>query len=229
MERLQTRAAACDRPRRLMFVASAVVACGLAILPRIAFGATFSARQTHQGLVTDDGSGTTGALVPTGLFRRPGDPMFVYRTGGLTLAGVWSNGPDAAVVRSGTSESTPVIGRIVPFWEGDALRLTIEPAGSPATRTGIFGLTGTGRAATLTRNISTRAELEGTYRTILRSDGSGPDGWLSVHIDPEGATRFEGDLPPTIPPAFAAPAVGAIDNEVDIIHGDLADVRPLNR
>jgi hypothetical protein len=42
------------------------------------------------------------------------------------------------VVRSGTSENAPEIGRIVPSWDDEALRLTIEPASSAAIRTDVF-------------------------------------------------------------------------------------------
>ncbi len=215
------------RLRRLLG-AGTMVACGAALLAGTASAAPFSAELTHRGLVTTQGA-TAGALVPTGLFRRPGEPMFVYKSGGRPVAGVWSNGPDAAVVRNGTSENAPVIGRIVPSWDRDALRITIEPAGGPAVRTDVFGRAGTGHDANLTRNISTRGDLEGTYRALLRSDENGTNGWLSVRIDPEGATRFEGDLPAGMNPALVAAAVQAIDSEVDSIHQDLSDVSPLHR
>ena len=216
----------CPRFRGTL-AAVAAVACGIAIFPGTASAAPFSAQLTHRGFVTDQ-SGSAGALVPTGLFRRAGEPMFVYKSGGRTIAGVWSNGPDAAVVRSGTSESAPVIGRVVPSWDGDALRITIEPAGGPAVKTDAFGRTGA-RQDTLTRSIMTRGELEGTYLANLRSNDSGANGWLSVRIDPEGATRIEGDLPAGINPALAAAAAQAIDSEVDSIHQELSDVSPLHR
>jgi len=206
--------------------AVAAVAC-VAILSGTASATPFSAQLTHRGLVTDQ-SGTAGALVPTGLFRRAGEPMFVYKSGGRTVAGVWSNGPDSAVVRSGTSESAPVIGRVVPSWDGDALRITIEPAGGKALKTDAFGRTGA-RPDTLSRTILTRGELEGTFQANLRSDDRGANGWLSVRIDPEGATRIEGDLPAGINPALAAAAAQAIDSEVDSIHQEISDVSPLRR
>src|SRR5436305_2082942 len=77
-------------------------------------------------------------LMPNGFLRRPGDPTFVYREGGVAIAGVWESGPDAAVVRSGTTEKAPIIGRIVPAWNNDQLRLTIEPAGAAAVKTTVF-------------------------------------------------------------------------------------------
>jgi len=212
---------------RRALAAVAAAACNVIILSGTASAAPFSAQLTHRGLVTHQSS-TAGALVPTGLFRPAGEPMFLYKSGGRTVAGVWSNGPDSAVVRNGTSESAPIIGRVLPSWDGDVLRITIQPAGGPALKTDAFGRTGA-RQDTLSRGILTKGELEGTYRANLRSDDSGANGWLSVSIDPEGATRIEGDLPAGINPALAAAAAQAIDSEVDSIHQELADVPAVHR
>jgi hypothetical protein len=209
--------------RKRMSLTGAAVTCGLAILSGTSSASPFSAELTHRGLVTGQ-NGTMGMLVPRGLFRRPGDPMFVYKSDGRTIAGVWSYGPDAAIVRSGTSESAPVIGRIVPSWDGDALRISIEPASGPTITTDVFGREGSGPDVPLSRTISSRGQLQGTYRATLRSNGSGKAGWLSVSVDPEGATRFDGDLPPAISPALAAAAVQAIDTEVYSVRQDLTDV-----
>src|SRR6185436_11464888 len=116
--------------RRRMFVVGALIVGGLATVAPASDG-QFSARRTHPGMAIDLPDGTTGRLVPKGWFRRPGDPMFVYHGGGGTVASVWQSGPAAAVVRSGKTEDSPSIGRIVPSWDDDALRLTIEPAGGP--------------------------------------------------------------------------------------------------
>src|SRR5882724_10868052 len=180
----------------------AIVACGIATAAPAASAATFSARETHQGLVFDHANGTTGKLVPNGWFRRRGEPALVYREAGVAVAGVWETGPGAAVVRGGTTEKAPVLGRIVPAWKDGQLRVTIEPAGSASVQTTVF-------------------ERE--------SAGAGSAGWLSVQVDREGATQFSGDLPPTIPPALAAAAAGAVESEVDIIYGNAVDVRPLRR
>src|SRR5882724_5514543 len=112
-------------------------------------------------------------------------------------------------------ESAPVIGRIVPAWDDNELRLTIEPAGEAAVRTTVFErASGDGNGA-LDRGTSTRAALQGTYRAALTSTRGADAGWLSVDIEPDGGTRFAGDLPGAIPPALAAAAAAAIDREVD--------------
>jgi hypothetical protein len=186
------------------------------------------ARRTHRGLAIDL-SGASGTLVATGWFRRAGEPAYVYRSGGAIVAGVWTTGPDAAVVRSGVTEAAPVIGRIVPSWDDNALSLAIEPTGSDPVRTGAFKRAQDGGASTLTRNASTREALEGSYRADLHTAKTKDAGWLTVDVDPEGGTRFQGDLPGTIPPALAAAAAAAVDGEVDLIYGDVVDVAPLRR
>ena len=81
----------------------------------------------------------------------------------------------------------------------------------------------------LDRGTSTRNALTGTYRATLHATGGKEVGWLSVDIDPEGATQFSGDLPTAIPPALAAAAAAAVVGEVDFIYGNVVDVSPLRR
>ena len=219
------RSAVTVSPRWRRRVTAIAIACTVAIASHGARAETFSAKLTHRGLVTDAGDGTTSALVRQGWLQHRDGPTFAYRTGGQTVAGVWTDGGAAAVVRSGTSVAAPVIGRVIPSWDDGALRLSIQPAGGAAIRTDVFRQPD--RGPTLARDILTRAELEGTYRAILRTDGGRKDGWLTVHIDPEGATRFEGDLPATIPPALAAAA--AVNDEIGTIYENVADVGPLRR
>jgi len=59
-------------------------------------------------LVIDRAGSPTGKLVSNGWFRRPGAPTYVYREGGVVVAGVWDTGPDGAVVRSGTTADAPI-------------------------------------------------------------------------------------------------------------------------
>src|SRR5437016_5210099 len=118
-----------------MVLLAAIITCGIAAAAPTASAATFSARETHRGLLIDRADGVPGRLVTNGWFRRPGEPTLVYREGRETVAGVWETGPDAATVRSGTSEKAPVIGRIVPSWNDGQFALTMQPAGGRAGRT----------------------------------------------------------------------------------------------
>ena len=211
-----------------------IVLCGAIITSGIATAvpasaATFSARETHSGLRVNRPDGTTvGRLATNGWFRRPGAPDLVYREGGVPIAGIWESAPDAAVVRSGTTEKAPIIGRIVPSWNDGELSLTIEPAGGVPVRTTVFERVPGGGAA-LDRDTSTRFALEGTYRATLHATGGADAGWLSIDVDPEGAIRFSGDLPPAIPPALAAAAAAAVEDEIDFIYGNVIDVAPFRR
>ena len=214
---------------RRMGLFGAAICCGITTATPAASAAAFAARETHRGLLVDRADGTTGKLTANGWFRRPGEPALVYREGGATVAAIWDSGPGAAVVRSGTTEKAPVVGRIVPSWNDGELRLAIEPAGGGAVRTTVFERVSGGAHGALSRDSPTRAELEGTYRATLQSAGGANAGWLTVDIDPEGATRFSGDLPPAIPPALAAAAAAAVESEVDFIYGDVTDVSPLRR
>jgi hypothetical protein len=81
----------------------AAIACLVRMLVTDSPAATFSARLTHRGLVTGDDGGTTGTLVRADALVRPGDPTFIYRTAGNTVAGVWPMPDNTIVVRSGTS------------------------------------------------------------------------------------------------------------------------------
>ena len=218
-----------EEAQRRMALIGAIVSCGIATAALPASAATFSARETPRGLHIDRANGAKAKLTTNGWFRRSGEPAFVYREGGATVAGVWESGSDAAVIRSGTSESAPLIGRIVPSWKDGKLWLTIEPAGSAAVQTTVFE-SGSGRGApALDRNMSTRFALEGSYRASLHTAGGKDAGWLSVDIDPEGGTRFSGELPASIPPALAAAAAAAVEDEVHFIYGNVIDVSPLVR
>jgi hypothetical protein len=218
-----------EEAQRRMVLIGAIISCGIATAALPASAATFSARETHRGLLIDRADGATGKLTTNGWFRRPGEPTLVYREGGVTVAGVWESGSDAAVVRSGTSETAPLIGRIVPSWKDGKLWLTIEPAGGAAVQTTVFERASGGGGPALDRNTSTRFVLEGSYRATLHATGGKDTGWLSVDVDPEGGTRFSGDLPASIPPALAAAAAAAVEDEVDFIYGNVVDVGPLRR
>jgi hypothetical protein len=213
-----------------MRTAGVIASVFAGVLASAAGAATFSARETPHGLVIERDGKPTGMLVANGWFRRPGDPTYVYREGQAVVAAVWDTGPDAAVVRSGAKPDAPVIGRIVPAWKNDdELELTIAPADGSAFRTSVFKrAAGTGTEA-LNRSTSTREALQGSYRASVTAADGTTVGSMSVDINPEGGSRFTGDLPPAIPPALAAAAAAAIEGEVHVIYGRVIDVSPLVR
>ena len=191
--------------------------------------APFAARETHRGLVIERAGGPAARLAPNRtLFRRPSDPTFVYREGGAVTAAVWETG-SSAVVRSGTTESAPIVGRIVPSWNDNELMLSIEPAAGPAIRTTAFKRTSGGGSDALDRDTSTREGLEGAYVATLTGKDGAKVGSMSVDVDPESATSFTGDLPSVIPAPLAAAAAQAVDAEVAFIYESVIDVQPTLR
>src|SRR5437764_14446440 len=107
-----------EEARTRMVLLGAIVTCGIATAAPAASAATFSARETHRGLVIDRADGTAGGLVTNGWFRRPGEPGPVYREGSATVPGVWGRGGGAAVVRGGRQQQGAVSRRISPSWAG---------------------------------------------------------------------------------------------------------------
>ena len=212
-----------------MKVQTQVIACVLASLATSgASAATFSAQETHRGLVIHRAGGPAARLVPNGkLFRRPSDPSFVYREGGAVTAAVWESG-SSAIVRSGTTESAPTVGRIVPSWHDDEL-MSIEPTGRPAVRTTVFKRTSCAGSSALDRDTSTREALEGTYVATLTDPDGANVGSMTVDVDPESATTFTGDVPSAIPAPLAAAAAQAVDAEVAFIYESVVDVNPTLR
>src|SRR5262249_60882109 len=101
--------------------------------------------------------------------------------------------PDAAVVRSGTSDKAPLIGRIVPSWKDGKLSLRIEPAGGAAVQTTVFERASGGGA--LDRGAATRGALEGSYRATLHPPGDKERGRRAGAVSPEGGARVPADPP----------------------------------
>jgi len=61
-----------EEGRKRTVLLGAIVACGIATAAPAASAGTFSARETHRGLVIERADGKTGKLVANGWFRRPG-------------------------------------------------------------------------------------------------------------------------------------------------------------
>lgn len=206
--------------------AAAALVAGL-LLASAAGAATFSAREEHRGLVVDRDGSPAGLLAAGGWFRRPGEPNYVYHDGGKVVAAVWDTGPDAAVVRGGKTSDAPLIGKIVPSWKDGQLELTIQPANGAAFRTGLFQRASGGGA--LNRGTSTWEALAGNYRaTITAADGT-TAGWMTLDVEPDGGTKFTGDLPPAIPLPLAAAAAAAVEGEVNYIYSNVVDRGPRGR
>jgi hypothetical protein len=95
-------------------------------------GASFGAHIVRGGLMVDEMRGDDQPALVTSTRWLPAFtvPELVVNRGPARGEGIWLEGPGHAVVRSTESPDSPVVGRVEPFWDHDAIRLVIEPAGS---------------------------------------------------------------------------------------------------
>src|SRR5207245_11717022 len=97
-----------EEAHRRLVLLGAIVTCGIATAAPAASAVTFSARETHRGLLIDRADGTTGRLVTNGWFRHPGEPGLVYREGSAAVPRVGASGHELTGVRRDPSETAPV-------------------------------------------------------------------------------------------------------------------------
>ncbi len=186
---------------------------------------TFAAHQERAGLLIDRmGAGVTGEVVPTA-FRWSGDPAFVLRSGGRSIAGLWVVAPASVEVRHTESQDAPVIAAVEPGWDDNAIRLTLRQPDGPTWRTDIFERT-EGATLPLTRAAKDVIELRGTFRADVRDAKGEPVGWLRVRMGPyQPASRiYDGILPSTLSRELAVAAAVALSNEIDWIQDHTVDV-----
>jgi hypothetical protein len=180
---------------------------------------TFSAHMGHGRLVIDRLKGGEPIVMePKTWFHWPGAPTFVIR-GGRTPRGLWLVGPGHIVVRDGITKDSPVIGRVEPSWDDQAIRLTLYPAEGPPIQSDVFGRLGVGAGrSVLTRLAVDSLEIGGTYNAVLRAPDGAEVGWLSVSIGGRpGYVTSQGNLPASVDEVLAAATVQALGSEVDYI------------
>src|SRR5437879_3819057 len=97
-----------EEAHRRLVLLGAIVTCGIATAAPAASAVTFSARETHRGLLIDRADGTTGRLVTNGWFRHPGEPGLVYREGSATVAGGRRGGGGCGIQRRERRRRLPV-------------------------------------------------------------------------------------------------------------------------
>jgi hypothetical protein len=182
---------------------------------------TFSAHAIHGGLVIDHMTGGEPAVLePKGWVHWPGDPILVM-PGGRHPLGLWLVETGHVVVRDGIMEDSPVIGRVEPSWDENAIRLTLHPADGPPIQSDVFHRvsTGTGRSV-LTRLVDVSSEVSGTYQAAMRTPDGAEVGWLRVSVGGRaGSIVWQGDLPASVDEGLAAATAEALRSEVDFIFG----------
>jgi hypothetical protein len=180
---------------------------------------TFSAHAIHGGLAIDHMTGgEPTVLEPKGWFHWRGDPTLVMR-GGRHPLGLWLVATGHVVVRDGITEDSPVIGRVEPSWDNNAIRLTLHPADGPPIQSDVFQRVGTGTGrSVLTRLVDISPEVSGTYQAAMRTSDGAEVGWLRVTIGGRpGSFLWQGDLPASVDEGLAAATAQALGSEVNFI------------
>jgi hypothetical protein len=217
-------------PRAPVLLLASALAAGCAAIQHpveVDPAATFAAHQERAVLVVDRFErGRAGHLGPASWIRTPGAPTFVLDVGGDQIAAMWIAGSRVVVHRT-TSETSALVGTVTPSWQDGAIRLALEPAGSPAFRTDLFVRNGAGGGPpVLSRVAQTVLDVRGTYEATVRDPGGASKGWLRVRIGPylPAPRIYEAALPPEIPPEVVAGAVAALNAEIDWIEGHALNV-----
>ena len=168
-----------------------LIGCGPVVLPASELdpGATFAARQVHNGFRIDRLQGWgTGVVESARWINWPGSPQFRVRAEEAPLGDLWLIAPAHVEVREGGAPRTA--GDVEPAWDDGAIRLTLRPASGVPLRSGLFERIGGSGYSVLSRNAQTLLDVHGTYRADILDANNRRVGWWEVHI----AEPFEPSL-----------------------------------
>jgi hypothetical protein len=191
-------------------------------------GVTFAAHRIHAGFVIDAMQGGQAERLETPRWiRLPGEATFVLSDGAARTEALWIGGPGSVTVRRTLSADSPIVGRIVPSWNDNAIRIAIQPAGRPPFRTDVFAREDAGGGlSVLSRIAQLSIDLVGTYRAALRDDRGRPVGWIrvAIGIHQPSPEMYEARLPPEVNEGLAAASAVALGEEIDWIEDHTYDV-----
>jgi hypothetical protein len=180
--------------------------------------ANFAAHMVEGGVEIDRmKNGQVAVLENPGWFHVPNQPTYVLRAEGETRAALGMFGRSRVVIRQEPSTIAPRTGEAIATWDAGAIRLALHPANAPVLQSDVFNREGGGGGpALLSREGSSLADRDGTYRATLRDAAGQPLGWLRVRLEPgeELGRVYEGQIPSTVDDALAAAAVLVLDGEV---------------
>jgi len=217
------------RPAVVFAVCLGVASCTALYRPTVQIdaAATFGAHRVSKGLDIDRlERGRTATLRPASWLRLGGEPTYALTAEGQRIAAYWLDGSQV-IVRPEASKGSPLIGRIDPSWDTNAIRLAIHPADGPSFQTDPFIREQTGGGPDrLSRIAQTVLDVRGSYEAVLRDQKGTRVGNLHVRITPyqEAARVYEFVLPPAIPPALAVGAAASLDAEIDWIEDHAVNV-----
>lgn len=210
---------------------SLVIVCGggCAFAPQrlsVTPGATFAAHQEHQGLAFDRLTGGGNAVLRSPGLGWPGTPAFFLERDGQRVAAFSVVEPATVDVRAGSSSHGPVVARVVPEWENNAIRLTLQSADGATLKTDLFArVPSDGATPALTRLVQSTMDLRGTYRATLRDTAGADVGWLGVRVGPylDAPRIYDGSLPDGVSPELGAATTVALASELDWIEAHSLD------
>ena len=217
------------RPALAFALCLGVASCAAIYRPTVQIdpAATFGAHRVSKGLDVDRlERGRTATLRPASWLRLAGQPTYALTADGHRVAAFWLDG-SRVVVRREASGGSPLIGRIEPSWDTNAIRLAIRAADGPSFQTDPFLRQQTGGGPDrLSRIAQTVLDVRGKYEAVLRDEKGAAVGSLHVRITPyqEAARVYEFVLPPAIPPGLAVGAAASLDAEIDWIENHAVNV-----
>jgi hypothetical protein len=208
----------------------AISGCHLISPPEIPIesGVTFAAHAAHGKIVIDRmPEGGRGEVAPAGLFHWGGAPTFVVTRDDQPLADLWLTSTATAEVAPHAAAADAARSGIVPAWDENTIRFTLNRPNLPVLHTDVFArTTSDGGPGALSRTAQTSVDVRGTYRAPLRDPGGAEIGWLRVRISPyqEASRIYDGVLPADLGTGVAAGMVVALSSEIDWIQAHTLDV-----
>ena len=208
----------------------AISGCHLISPPEIPIesGVTFAAHAAHGKIVIDRmPEGSRGEVVPAGLFHWGGAPTFVVKRDDQPVDDIWLTSTATVEVAPHTAGGDVARSRIVPAWDENTVRFTVNRPNLPVLHTDVFARTTSGGGpGALSRTAQTSIDVRGTYRAPLRDPGGGEIGWLRVRISPyqEAPRIYDGVFPADFGTGLAAGMVVALSSEIDWIQAHTLDI-----
>jgi len=185
--------------------------------------ATFVAHEANGVLVVDRiPQGQPTSVQPKGTWRLGRAPYIPSEAG----AGDWSLSLDAPgevtiarARRQGTYE------RVVPSWDDNAIRLTLERNERPLLRTDVLARVAGAGTSHFSRLAVLSVDVRGTYEGDVRDRVGTRIGWLRLRVGASDAhVVCEGVLPPDVDEAMVAATTLALVSEVDWIEDHVRGV-----
>ena len=185
--------------------------------------ATFVGHEANGILVIDRMPGGQPITVQPRRSWRRGTVIYVPSEDGV---GDWTLSLDApGEVTIAHAKTQDTYERVVPSWDDDAIRLTLERNELPLLRTDVLARVAGAGTSHFSRLAVLSVDVSGTYEGVVRDRVGTRIGWLRLQVGANGAhVVCEGLLPPDVGEAVIAATLLALASEVDWIEDHVRDV-----